>query len=81
MTAYTRSPSRSASARRLSTRIASPSLMTMPSAPSSNVRQRPRRECARVLLKHRNMNGFWAVSMPPASAMSLLPVSSSLTAR
>ena len=74
-----RSPSRSASASRLSTTVAKPSLMAMPSAAASNGRQRPVGDSACVLLKHRYANGFWIVSTPPTIAMSLAPVSSSRT--
>ena len=47
-----RSPSRSASSRRFRTSIATPSLMAMPSAVESNVRQRPRGDSACALVKH-----------------------------
>ena len=75
-----RSPAASASARRLSTMTARPSLIAMPFALWSKVRGVPFGDRACVFEKHRKPNGLCTVSMPPAIARLLRPDSSSLTA-
>ena len=80
MTAYTRSPARSASSRRLRASIAMPSPSSVPSAASENGRQSPVFESAGVLLKHMYMKMSFMVSTPPAMTRSDWPMASSLTA-
>ena len=80
ITAYTRSPSRSASLRRLSATMAMPSPSMVPSAWSENGRQSPDGLSAGVLLKHMYMKMSFIVSAPPAMARSLSPRRSSFTA-
>ena len=75
-----RSPSRSASARRLSATIPSPSPRIVPSASALNGRQSPLADSAGVLLKHTNMNGVFSVSTPPVNIRSACPRDSSLIA-
>src|SRR5439155_1449185 len=69
-----RSPSRTASSRRLSTTTPAPSPITNPSAPASKGRHSPRRDSAPMRLKHTRLSGSRFRYTPPALARaSLVP--------
>jgi hypothetical protein len=78
MTAYTRSPSRSASARRLSTTMPVPSPISTPSASASNGRISPFRlnACNWLNTDQKLMSCTWCT--PPASTASSRPLASSV---
>ena len=80
-TAYTVSPSRSASARRFSTTMPKPSPKIVPSPAASNGFALPVAESAGVLLKHMNMKMSLKVSAPPLTTTSARPVCNSIAAR
>ena len=81
MTAYIRSPSRSASSSRLITTTPRPSPRIVPSPSASNGLALPLGESAGVLLKHIYMKMSLNVSIPPVTTMSALPEESSIPAR
>ncbi len=79
-TAYTRSPSRSASASRLSTTTPVPSPISRPSAPRWNGRIRSLGESARNCANTLHRVTSWQWCTPPASTRSQRPPASSPTA-
>ena len=79
-TPRTRSPARSASARRFSATTPQPSPRTKPSAPASNARQRPPGDSICASPRRRVPSGSRIAFTPPASARSTSPRSSAETA-
>ncbi|SKZ32681.1 Uncharacterised protein [Mycobacteroides abscessus subsp. abscessus] len=71
ITAKTRSPSRTASVRRLSTTTPAPSPRTKPSAATSNALHRPRGESIPHLPSANWVSGCWMRLTPPASPRSV----------
>src|SRR5260221_9190484 len=70
ITAYTWSPSRSASSIRLSANMTTPSPSIVPSAAAENGRQSPVDDSAGVLVKQRYMEMSLEVSTPPVITRS-----------